>query len=792
MMSQKRRFARESRCHWGVTSLLLLVVLGPLRAQEPADTNYDESLVPAYELPDPLVTFDGQGITNSETWLAVRRPEILSVFAEQVYGVTPRLPVRLESELLDTRADALEGKATRKTIRVWPLGKETGLAIDLLIYLPNSARGPSPVFLGLNYGNQGVEADPSIRRSRNSSARPGEQAHRWPLSTIIDRGYAVATFHGGDLELDRHGSGCVGPDAAVRPLLDDVDPSRREPRAGNHWGSIGKWAWGLSRAADALEQEPAIDSSRIIVLGHSRTAKTALWTAANDDRFAMAISNNSGQGGAALGRRVFGETVAASYSLSGSWYCPNYEQYGGNESSLPVDSHLLLATIAPRRVYVASATQDGWADPRGEFLAAWHASKVWELFGVTGLPSERMPEPQTSIGHFVGYHLREGEHEITPWDWNRYLDFADRHLRRRRVLYNFDGDSCLSTKAHSRGPVAVDEEDVRTLIDEVAYPGSRVDTVLVCINAQVMYYPSEVGTLRGTRSTAAEREAWPPSEQQRFANLQAFFDNDIDPYAIMLEESRRKGREALLTFRMNDDHGNDFLRTRFQEEHPEFRLGDQPYRGLGALDFGIAEVRSHVVDLIAEAVNRYECDGIELDFNRFPSFFRAELVQEERVARMNELVQEVRRRLDEIGARRDRRLILAVRVPSNYGSSPPTPDSARAIGCDVAHWTRHGWVDFVTVSEFLFERGDLPLAQWREALPLVPLYGGIECTRGGGMRNLSAEEYRAAGENVMRQPVDGVYLFNFFTSREGGTEAYEPPFTVLQDLGRTGDERERP
>lgn len=782
-MSKRYQFVTLPRCVVTMSLLMLLASL-KLRAQEPPDTNYDEALVPAYDLPDPLVLLDGERVENRETWLAQRRPEILSVFAEQVYGVTPELALKLESEVLETRVDAVEGRATRKTIRIWPLGRESGLEIDLLLYLPNAPRGPSPVFIGLNYGNQGVEPDPTILKSRNSSAQPGEHAKRWPLQAILDRGYAVATFHGGDIELDRHGSGCVSPENAARPLLDDVDSSRSEPRAGNHWGSIGKWAWGLSRVADALEQESAIDASRMIVIGHSRTAKTALWAAANDARFAMAISNNSGQGGAALGRRRFGETVAASYSLSGSWYCPNYEQYGGNENALPVDSHLLLAAIAPRRAYVASATEDGWADPKGEYLAAVHASKVWELFGVTGLVSEEMPEPGKSMGHFVGYHLRNGEHEITPWDWSRYLDFADRHLRRRRVLYNFDGDSCLSTKANSRGPVSVNADDVRQLIEEVAYPESRVDSILVCINAQVMYYPSEVGTMRGTRSTESERAAWPDSEKQRFANMQAFFESGIDPYAIMLEESRRRGCEALLTFRMNDDHGNDFLRTKFQEEHPEYRLGDQPYRGLGALDFGVREVRLHIADLIEEAVGRYRCDGIELDFNRFPSFFKAELSQDERVACMNELVQEVRTRLDRIGEQRDRRLILAVRVPSNYGSSPPTPASALAIGCDVATWSRNGWVDFVSVSEFLFERGDLPLAQWREALPLVPLYGGIECTRGGGARNLTGEEYKLAGENVMKQEVDGVYLFNFFTSREGGADAYEPPFEILKELGR--------
>ena len=168
--------------------------------------------------------------------------------------------------------------------------------------------------------------------------------------------------------------------------------------------------------------------------------------------------------------------------------------------------------------------------------------------------------------------------------WRGISEAAEGQSRRRRVLYNFDGDSCLSTKAGSQGPVPVDAEDVRRLIEEICYEGSRVDTVLVCVNAQVMYYPTQVGTLRGTLSTPEERANWPASEKQRFENLKTFFDSGVDPYAIMLAEAKRRGREALLTFRMNDDHGNDFLRTQFLVDHPDWRLGTEQYRGKGALD----------------------------------------------------------------------------------------------------------------------------------------------------------------------------------------------------------------
>ena len=308
---------------------------------------------------------------------------------------------------------------------------------------------------------------------------------------------------------------------------------------------------------------------------------------------------------------------------------------------------------------------------------------------------------------------------------------------------------------------------------------------LVRVNAQVMYYPAKVGTMRGTLSTPEERAKWPASEKQRFDNLKAFFDEGIDPYAVMLAEAKRRGREALLSFRMNDDHGNDFLRTQFLVDHTDWRLGTELYRGKGAMDFGRDEVRQYTFRLIEEAVNRYDCDGIELDFNRFPAFFKDGMTGE-RVAKMNALVQRVRTMLDEVGTKRGRRLVLAVRVPSNYGRTPPTPETSRQLGCDVPAWAKHGWVDFVAVSEFLFERGDLPIGQWKQAIPIVPVYGGIECTKGGGQKNLTADEYRRASLALKKAGADGTYLFNFFTSREEGEQAYEPPFAVLRDLEPAG------
>jgi hypothetical protein len=348
--------------------------------------------------------------------------------------------------------------------------------------------------------------------------------------------------------------------------------------------------------------------------------------------------------------------------------------------------------------------------------------------------------------------------------------------RMRRVLYNIDGDSCMSTKAGTKGWTEVGADDLKQAIREVTFEGSQVDTVLVCIIAQVMYYPTKVGTLRGTLSTADEKAKWPASEKMRWKNAQALFDAKTDPYALMLAEIRKRGREALLSFRMNDDHGNDFLRTKFWADHPDMRLSR------GALDFGHEKVRDYVARLIEEAVKRYDSDGIDLDFNRFPAFFKGDKT-DERVAKMNGLVERVRRTLDEVGKERGRQLVLAVRVPSNFGRTPPTPETVRALGCDPQMWAKRGWVDFVTVSEFLFERYNLPLKTWKEAIRDVPVYGGIECTESGNRKGyLTAEKYRRASQRLRKEGADGVYLFNFFTTREYEGESWEPPFEVLGKL----------
>ena len=341
----------------------------------------------------------------------------------------------------------------------------------------------------------------------------------------------------------------------------------------------------------------------------------------------------------------------------------------------------------------------------------------------------------------------------------------------RRVLYNLDGDSCMWTKKDGKQPVVVTADDLPTLIDEIAYAGSQVDTLLVCINAQATYYPTKVGDRRGTLSTPAERAKWPAWEEQRFGNVEAMLAQGHDPFALLLAEARRRGIESLLTYRMNDIHDMEPLYCKLWLEHPEYRLSSAPAGSMFAwpgtragFDFAHQAVRDYTFRLIEEAVQRYDCDGIELDFVRAPRFFQSG-TEQERIDMINQLVERVRKMLDAEGAKRGRRLVLAARVLSGV-------QECRDAGLDPAAWAKAGWIDFLTVSPYSGTRYDLSARPWKELIAGVPIYA---CADSAG----PAENYRQAAEQFLARGADGVYLFNFFTPRE---VFVEPPFEVLKDL----------
>ena len=423
---------------WTASILMLATMASSLMPAQESEPNYDEKRVPAYVLPDPLLAEDGRRVKTAGDWREVRRPEILELFRSQMYGRRPGPPRELRSQVTSVDSRALEGAAVRKEVSLILTEDGGGPRIHLLIYLPASGSGPVPAFLGLNFGgNHSVHPDPGIalpttwmRPSRVEGAVVGNRAtergrgtlsRRWPVEKILGRGYALVTAYYGDIDPDYHDEFRNG----VHPLF--YRPGQIRPDA-DEWGSIAAWAWGLSRALDYLEADPGIDQQKVAVLGHSRLGKTALWAGAEDERFALVISNNSGCGGAALSRRRFGETVERINRVFPHWFCGNFKQYGGREDSLPMDQHLLVALMAPRPVYVASAAEDRWADPKGEYLSARHAGPVYALLGLPGLPGDSMPGVNQPLMGTIGYHIRSGKHDVTDYDWERYLDFADRHL----------------------------------------------------------------------------------------------------------------------------------------------------------------------------------------------------------------------------------------------------------------------------------------------------------------------------------------------------------------------------
>jgi hypothetical protein len=401
--------------------------------------NYEEAKAGGDILPDPLKLNNGREVTSRQQWNRLRRPELLHAFANEMFGVNPAAAVTIHAGRKQIDTHAIGGSATRIQVTLSVEGRGMVRDMHLLIYLPTAVPGRVPVFLGLNFsGNHTISADPGIDMNRvwahpegvwlgvttpldhviPPESERGQAASQWQLEQILAHGYGLATVYDGDIEPDSR----VGISEGVRPLF--YRKGQVEPAA-NQWGAIGAWAWGLSRVADYLQTLPGVDASKIILFGHSRLGKTALWAAAQDQRFAMVIANESGKGGAALVKRNFGQTVADLNTAFPHWFCGNYKSYSGHEDQLTIDSHELIALIAPRPVYIGGAVDDRGGDPRGQFLAEVNATPVYQLFGEQGLALDEMPGPDEAIHHRLAFHYRSGKHGVTAYDWSQYLRFAD-------------------------------------------------------------------------------------------------------------------------------------------------------------------------------------------------------------------------------------------------------------------------------------------------------------------------------------------------------------------------------
>lgn len=365
------------------------------------------------ELPDPLIAHDGTVVADAAMWRSTRRGELLDLFRTHVYGCAPvGRPENLTFAVTNTVRDAMDGAATLRQVRITYAGPGGAGGLNLTLFVPNAATGRVPCFLLIC--NRGVTNIDPTRRDKSPF---------WPAEQIVARGYAAAAFWNDDVAPDRNNAFTNGVHALFDPPTGRRDDS---------WGTLAAWAWGASRALDYLETDPGVDAKRVALVGHSRGGKTAMWAAAEDERFAMSVSNDSGSSGAGLAR-IRGpkaETIKDIVERFPYWFCTNYRQYAGHEDKLPVDQHELAALIAPRLLYIASASEDAWADPEREFLCGKEASPVYALFGLPGLVGEKLPAPESPLHEGrIGYHLRTGKHNLTEYDWKCFMDFADRHLK---------------------------------------------------------------------------------------------------------------------------------------------------------------------------------------------------------------------------------------------------------------------------------------------------------------------------------------------------------------------------
>jgi hypothetical protein len=384
------------------------------------DLIYDENKVPHYDLPELLVTAEGKTVRTAEEWMNIRRPQILALFSNLVYGRVPKpqSPVKTEFTIIKTDPKFMGGKATRKDVRI-RLSNDKGKAEMLvLVFVPNNATKPVPAFMKHSFN------DTKSRDFDVHSMWPGLLRNGWPLGKFFDRGYAFVAVYQQDLV----GHNEVEFLKGIHPLF--YKEGQSFPKA-HEWGVLSAVAWGAMRAMDYLETDDDVDQKRVAIMGHSKMGKATLWTAAQDERFALAISAQSGCAGAALWRRRSGETLEKMVTRFPYWLCRNASKFVNQEDDLPVDQHMLLACIAPRPVYVHSGVEDTWADGRGEYLSAYYASEVYRLLGKKGLTSESSPPVgEAIIESDVGYHIRKGGHSIEMYDWERFLDFADYHLKK--------------------------------------------------------------------------------------------------------------------------------------------------------------------------------------------------------------------------------------------------------------------------------------------------------------------------------------------------------------------------
>lgn len=388
-------------------------------------------------LPDPLTFNSGKKVKSVTEWER-RRKEILETMTREMYGVSPEPPGNVRFEVFEEDKKALGGKATRRQVTVHMTEKGKQTQFDLLIYIPNQAKHPVPAIIGLNFiGNQAIHADPGIRLTttwvensgmfpcaadgRATDACRGVNASQWAVDSILARGYALVTLYREEVASDRKAQ-------AFQTGVHTLYPELQQRQ--DNFGTIAAWAWALSRGMDYLETDNDIDAKRVAVFGFSRLGKAALWAGATDQRFAAVLSNESGAGGGKQFRRGVGEDINRLCTVFPHWFARNLGKYKGKDTELPFDQHFVLALIAPRPVYLATAEDDKNADPPGEFATARAADAVYRFLGTNGFPNGPFPALNQPLTGQIGFHIRPEGHDVKMFDWIQFLNFSDLHLQK--------------------------------------------------------------------------------------------------------------------------------------------------------------------------------------------------------------------------------------------------------------------------------------------------------------------------------------------------------------------------
>ncbi len=333
-------------------------------------SNYDEAKVKPYTLPDPLTLANGQPVRDADTWFKKRRPEILKLFQTEIFGRIPENTPKVKWEVISSEEGAMNGSATTKKVVGHMSDRPDGPRMNLIMYVPAKANGPVPMILTITFGGGGAKGFVG-----KAGAGKGDPT----ANEVLSRGWGYASIGYGDIQPDKDNAwkeGVIG----LTPK-----PDGRTERTPDEWGTVSAWAWGISRIVDYFETDKAVDAKRIGIQGHSRLGRTVLWAAAQDERIAAVFASCSGEAGAALARRDWGETVDDMAQNFGFQLAGNYQKWVGKWNEMPVDSHLLIALCAPGRYSATAARQingptpkansSAWSPP-GRFISC-SARKTW-------------------------------------------------------------------------------------------------------------------------------------------------------------------------------------------------------------------------------------------------------------------------------------------------------------------------------------------------------------------------------------------------------------------------------